>query len=91
MRLIPSKVPGYYNCKYKCADDAFKHPNNLNCAERARLLKCCMDVMDIPCVIYHTEAHYLNGVKINGKWETVDLCYRYGNNTKGYNSAGFNK
>lgn len=88
---IPASVAGYSNCKYKCADDAYNHPNNLNCAERARLYKCCCDVLDIPCVIYHVENHYLNGVKINGKWQTADLCYRAGIKHKEYNSAGFNK
>ena len=88
---IPAVVAGYSNCKYRCADDAYNHPNNLNCAERARLFKCCCDVLDIACVIYHVENHYMNGVKINGKWQTADLCYRAGIRHKDYNSAGFNK
>ena len=89
--IIPMTVPSYYDCKYKCASDAFKHPKSLNCAERARLFKACCDVQNIPCVIYHVEGHYLNGVKIGGKWKTADLCYRSGIRHKEYNSAKFNK
>lgn len=88
---VPRKVASYANTKYKCAIDAFNHTGNLNCAERSRLFKSCCDTLNIPCVIYHVEGHYLNGVKINGKWETADLCYRSGIKHKEYNSAGFNK
>ena len=88
---IPRKVASYADNKYKCASDAFNHCNNLNCAERSRLFKACCDTLQIPCVIYHVEGHYMNGVLINGKWETADLCYRSGVTHKDYNTAKFNK
>lgn len=89
--IIPVKVASYANTKYKCPENAFNHPENLNCAERSRLFKSCCDSLQIPCVIYHVEHHYMNGVLINGKWKTADLCYRSGIRHKDYNTAGFNK
>lgn len=89
--IIPLKNASYKDNKYKCASDAFNHPTNLNCAEKSRLFKSCCDSLDIPCVIYHVEGHYLNGVLVNGKWETADLCYRSGITHKDYNTAHFNK
>ena len=89
--IIPLKNASYANTKYKCPQDAFNHPTNLNCAEKSRLFKSCCDSLNIPCVIYHVENHYMNGVLINGKWQTADLCYRSGIRHKDYNTAHFNK
>ena len=89
--IIPMYVADYSDCRYRCASDAFRHPKGLNCAERARLYKACCDVQNIPCVIYHVEGHYMNGVLINGKWRTADLCYRSGIRHREYNNAHFNK
>lgn len=80
----------YSDNKYKCASDAYNHPRDLNCAESARLLKACMDIVGQPCVIYHVPGHYMNGVLINGRWETVDLCYQSGSRPA-YQTAGWNK
>ena len=80
----------YSDNKYNCASDAFNHLNYLNCAESARLLKACMDVVGQPCVIYHVPNHYMNGVLINGRWETVDLCYQAGTRPE-YQTAGWNR
>ena len=53
----------------------------LNCGDSARLVKCCMDVCGIPCIVIHVGhvatapyGHYYNAVKKNGKWVTTDLC-----------------
>jgi len=79
----------YWDNRYKCASDAYNNLNKLNCAEIARLVKCVMDVVGQDCVIYHVPNHLLNGVKINGRWETIDLCYQCSHPE--YNTAGWIK
>lgn len=80
---------GYRNNRDKCANNTYL-AKGANCADLSRLLKACLDVNDVPCVIYHVNNHYLNGVLINGKWETVDLCYQSGRYPQ-YQTAGWNK
>ena len=68
------------NPYYKCVEQVFEHRNAINCADSAKLVKCCMDVCGITCIIVHnkqgSQGHYFNNVKIDGKWYTVDLCFR---------------
>ena len=74
--------PSNWNYSYyadnhqKCASESFdaRISPGINCGDSARLLKCCMDVVGIPCVVIHTPGHYFNAVKVDGKWTTVDLC-----------------
>lgn len=79
-------------CPQKLAE---KWPNiYANCADHSRLVKCICDVKGVPCAIYHDGSgygHYWNYVKINGKWESVDLCTNYNNrwNGKLRNTAGW--
>ena len=80
---------GYSDNRHKCANNTYNNRGG-NCADLSRLLKACLDVNDVPCVIYHVENHYMNGVLINGKWETVDLCYQSGRRPE-YQTAGWNK
>lgn len=80
----------YYDNNYKCVEDSFRNIHHLNCGDASRLLKACMDVLDQPCVIYCCPGHYCNGVLINGKWKTVDLCYQSGRRPE-YQTAGWNK
>lgn len=74
------KYGGYANSKWKDAEDCFNHINALNCADSAKLVKCCCDVLGFPCAILHNmqggAGHYFNVVKKDGKWYTVDLCFR---------------
>ena len=74
------KYGGYANSKWKDAEDCFDHINAVNCADSAKLVKCCCDVCGFPCAICHNKqgsnGHYFNVVKNNGKWYTVDLCFR---------------
>lgn len=79
----------YYDNADRCASDTF-NKRRYNCGDGARLLKACMDVLGQPCVIYTVPGHYMNGVLINGKWETVDLCYQSGSHPE-YQTAGWNK
>ena len=67
----------YSDNRDKCAEQSFKNITSpgINCADSARLVKCCMDVCGIPCLIIHGSAHYYNNVKYNGKWYTTDLCF----------------
>ena len=44
----------------------------LNCGEMSRLLKCCMDVIQVPCYIIHIPGHYYCGICVNGQWKTMD-------------------
>ena len=73
------KYGGYANSKWKDAEDCFDHINAVNCADSAKLVKCCCDVCGFPCAILHNKqgsnGHYFNVVKNNGKWYTVDLCF----------------
>lgn len=73
------KYGGYANSKWKDAEDCFDHINQVNCADSAKLVKCCCDVCGFPCAILHNKqgggGHYFNVVKNNGKWYTVDLCF----------------
>ena len=80
---------GYPDNHHACASNTL-NASTSNCADRARLLKACMDVLGQPCVIYHVYNHYMNGVLINGKWETVDLCYQSGSHPQ-YQTAGWHK
>ena len=80
---------GYSDNAHACASNTL-NASTSNCGDRARLLKACMDVLGQPCVIYHVYNHYMNGVLINGKWETVDLCYQSGNMPQ-YQTAGWNR
>ena len=80
---------GYSDNRQACASNTL-HASYTNCGDRARLLKACMDVLGQPCVIYHVYNHYMNGVLINGRWETVDLCYQSGSMPQ-YQTAGWNK
>lgn len=66
-----------------------------NCADHARFVKCICDVKGVPCAIYHGSCHYWNYVKINGKWESIDLCTNgnglwdgHRRNTAGWNTCG---
>lgn len=79
----------YYDNADRCASDTFSK-GRYNCGDGARLLKACMDVLDQPCVIYTVPGHYMNGVLLNGRWETVDLCYQSGSHPE-YQTAGWNK
>lgn len=80
---------GYPDNNHACASNTL-YASVSNCGDRARLLKACMDVLGQPCVIYHVYNHYLNGVLINGRWETVDLCYQSGSMPQ-YQTAGWNR
>ena len=80
---------GYSDNRHTCASNTL-NASTSNCGDRARLLKACMDVLGQPCVIYHVYNHYMNGVLINGKWETVDLCYQSGSMPQ-YQTAGWNR
>ena len=84
-----SNYVGYSDNRHSCASNTL-NASTSNCGDRARLLKACMDVLGQPCVIYHVYNHYMNGVLINGKWETVDLCYQSGSKPQ-YQTAGWNK
>lgn len=65
-----------YECnRYKDASESFKHINSLNCGDSSRLVKCCMDVCNIPCYIVQKHYHWSNVVKYNGKWVCADLCF----------------
>ena len=80
---------GYPDNHQACASNTL-YASWTNCGDRARLLKACMDVLGQPCVIYHVYNHYMNGVLINGRWETVDLCYQSGSMPQ-YQTAGWNR
>ena len=73
------KYGGYANSKWKDAEDCFNHINAVNCADSAKLVKCCCDVLGFTCAILHNKqgsaGHYFNVVKKDGKWYTVDLCF----------------
>lgn len=70
------KYSGYANCKWKDAEDCFDHIGQINCADSAKLVKCCMDVCGFTCAILHGNNHYFNVVKKDGQWYTVDLCFK---------------
>lgn len=74
------KYGGYANSKWKDAEDCFDHINAVNCADSSKLVKCCCDVLGFPCIILHNKqgssGHYFNCVQKDGKWYTVDLCFR---------------
>ena len=81
---------GLKYCKYecnrdKCASTSWNNRSSpgLNCGDSARLLKCCMDVAGVPCIMIHTPGHFYNAVRVDGKWLTADLCYV--NNRRGTN------
>ena len=80
---------GYSDNAHACASNTL-NASVSNCGDRARLLKASMDVLGQPCVIYHVYNHYMNGVLINGRWETVDLCYQSGSMPQ-YQTAGWNR
>ena len=80
---------GYPDNHHACASNTL-YASTSNCGDRARLLKACMDVLGQPCVIYHVYNHYMNGVLINGRWETVDLCYQSGSMPQ-YQTAGWHR
>lgn len=84
-----SNYSGYPDNNQACASNTL-YASWTNCGDRARLLKACMDVLGQPCVIYHVYNHYMNGVLINGRWETVDLCYQSGSMPQ-YQTAGWNR
>lgn len=79
------KYCGYECTRDKCASISWNNRGSpgLNCGDSARLLKCCMDVCGIPCIMIHCPGHFYNAVRVNGKWVTADLCYV--NNRKGTN------
>ena len=79
------KYCGYECTRDKCANISWNNRGSpgLNCGDSARLLKCCMDVCGIPCIMIHCPGHFYNAVKYNGKWVTADLCYV--NNSRGTN------
>ena len=80
----------YRDNRDKCASDTFGESINANCADSARLVKCCMDVASVDCIIVHSPDHYYNAIKVDGEWKTCDLTYRSscktrtGSNTFGY-------
>lgn len=82
----------YYN-NHTCPEKLMaSYPNiSCNCADYARLVKCICDVKGVQCAIYHGSNHYWNYVKINGNWESVDLCTNNNNRWDGYlrNTAGW--
>ena len=84
-----SNYSGYPDNHQACASNTL-NASWTNCGDRARLLKACMDVLGQPCVIYHVYNHYMNGILINGRWETVDLCYQSGSMPQ-YQTAGWNR
>ena len=85
---------GYNDNRDDCASTSFDRLGGVNCGDSARLLKACMDIVGQPCVIYSVttpeSGHYMNGVLINGKWETVDLCYQSGRFPE-LQTAGWNR
>ena len=84
----------YNDNRDDCASTSLNNLGAINCGDSARLLKCCMDVLNQPCVIYRVttpeSGHYMNGVLLNGKWETVDLCYQSGRFPE-LQTAGWNR
>jgi len=85
----------YYNDNdYACASQTLDNIGHINCGDSARLLKACMDILNQPCVIYSVttpeSGHYMNGVLLNGKWKTVDLCYQSGRFPE-LQTAGWNR
>ena len=85
---------GYNDNRDDCASTSFDRLGGVNCGDSARLLKACMDIVGQPCVIYSVttpeSGHYMNGVLIDGKWETVDLCYQSGRFPE-LQTAGWNR
>lgn len=84
----------YNDNRDDCASTSFNRIGYINCGDSARLLKACMDVLGQPCVIYSVttpeSGHYMNGVLIDGKWKTVDLCYQ-SNRFPELQTAGWNR
>lgn len=68
----------YYECnKDKCASDSYNNKNSrgINCGDSARLVKCCMDLANVNCIMIHCPGHFYNAIQDGGTWKTVDLCY----------------
>ena len=84
----------YNDNRDNCASTSFNNLGAINCGDSARLLKACMDIVGQPCVIYSVttpeSGHYMNGVLIDGKWKTVDLCYQSGRFPE-LQTAGWNR
>lgn len=44
-------------------------------------------LMDIPCILVHSEIHQWNEVWLNGKWEPIDLTsFEIGYTERGYDN-----
>lgn len=92
LRSVYKWKSGYSdNAIYKCPEEYFSTSSiNVNCADAARLVKCCMDVIGTDCICIHCPGHYYNAIKVDGTWYTCDLTNsrqcktRTGSNTFGY-------
>ena len=92
LRAIYKWKSGYAdNALYKCVDDYFNTTFiNVNCADASKLVKCCMDVINVPCICVHCPGHYYNAIKVDGEWYTCDLTNRRQCKTKtGSNTFGY--
>lgn len=71
----------YADNRHANADVTFNGGRGIhaNCGDSARLIKCCMDVIGVPCYCIHSYSvgrncgHYYNAVQLNGKWYSMDL------------------
>lgn len=92
LRSVYKWRPGYSdNAIYKCPDEYFSTSSiYVNCADAARLVKCCMDVINVKCICIHCPNHYYNAIEVDGTWYTCDLTNsrqcktKTGSNTFGY-------
>ena len=74
-----------------CATDTFELGKiRANCGDSARLVKCCMDVIGVDCIVIHCPGHFYNAIKVDGTWYTCDLTNRSQCKTKtGTNKFGY--
>ena len=60
-----------------CATDTFVEGKiRANCGDSARLVKCCMDVIGVKCIVIHCPGHFYNAIEVDGTWYTCDLTNR---------------
>lgn len=58
-----------------------------NCMSFAHALQYLCTLMDIPCILVHSEIHQWNEVWLNGKWEPIDLTsFEIGYTERGYDN-----
>ena len=92
LRSVYKWKSGYSdNAIYKCPDEYFSTEKiYVNCADAARLVKCCMDVIGTKCICIHCPGHYYNAIEVNGEWLTCDLTNSRQCKTKtGSNKFGY--